>query len=137
MHDPRAIAPTSVGDDPHSREGDIWARNRSGFTASGRLERMGSGSFTLGTRAVARVAAALWVGCGALVAVVIPVVAPTPETHRGAVVAIGVLAVVFGTVVWFLPWDRWRPTSTLALVPVAFLVIALFNRAAYDPWSYN
>jgi diguanylate cyclase (GGDEF)-like protein/PAS domain S-box-containing protein len=95
-----------------------------------------AGEFTLGTRTVARVAAALWIGCGALVAAAIPLVASSPDANRGAMVAIGVLAVAVGTIVWFLPWDRWPNRSTLALVPVAFLVIALFNRAAYDPWSY-
>jgi diguanylate cyclase (GGDEF)-like protein/PAS domain S-box-containing protein len=93
--------------------------------------------FTLGTRAVARVAAALWIGCGALVAVAIPLVAAGKEADRPAIVLIGLFAVCVGTIVWFLPWDRWSHLSTLALVPVAFLVIALFNRAAYDPWSYN
>ncbi|MEN3272443.1 MAG: hypothetical protein V7636_1204, partial [Actinomycetota bacterium] len=93
--------------------------------------------FTLGTRAVARVAAALWIGCGALVAVAIPLVAAGDEANRPAIVLIGLLAMGVGTIVWVLPWDRWPHRSTLALVPVAFLVIALFNRAAYDPWSYN
>jgi diguanylate cyclase (GGDEF)-like protein/PAS domain S-box-containing protein len=93
--------------------------------------------FTLGTRAVARVAAALWIGCGALVAVAIPLVAAGDEANRPAIVLIGTFAVAVGSIVWFLPWDRWSHRSTLALVPVAFLVIALFNRASYDPWSYS
>ena len=98
---------------------------------------MASGEFTLGTRTVARVAAALWVGCGGLVASAIPLLAATEEANRGAMVLLGLLAMSVGAIVWFLPWDRWSPRSTLALVPVAFFVIALFNRAAYDPWSYS
>jgi diguanylate cyclase (GGDEF)-like protein/PAS domain S-box-containing protein len=96
-----------------------------------------SPEFTLGTRSVARVAAALWLGCGALVATVIPFIATGPHTDRRAIVAVGLVAVAVGAVVWMLPWDRWSQRSTLILVPVAFLMIALFNRAAYDPWSYN
>jgi diguanylate cyclase (GGDEF)-like protein/PAS domain S-box-containing protein len=96
-----------------------------------------SHEFTLGTRAVARVAAALWLGCGALAAVAIPLLASAPDADRAGIVLIGIFAVVVGAVVWFLPWDRWSHRSTLALVPVAFLVIALFNRAANDPWSYD
>ena len=40
-------------------------------------------------------------------------------------VGIGLLAMSVGVLVWFLPWDRWSPRSTLTLVPMAFLVIAL------------
>ncbi|HEX4906915.1 MAG TPA: EAL domain-containing protein [Acidimicrobiales bacterium] len=94
-------------------------------------------AFTLGARAVARVAAALWVGCGALVAIAIPTFASSHEAHRPAMVAIGLSAVAIGTVVWFLPWHRWPDRATLVLVPVAFAVIAAYNHAAYDPWSYD
>ena len=94
-------------------------------------------AFTLGARAVARVAAALWVGCGALVAIAIPIFASGDEADRAAMVAIGVGAVAIGTIVWFLPWHRWPNRATLVLVPVAFTVIAAYNHAAYDPWSYD
>jgi diguanylate cyclase (GGDEF)-like protein/PAS domain S-box-containing protein len=94
-------------------------------------------SFTLGARSVARVAAALWIGCGALVAVAIPLLAAGGEANRGAIVAVGGVAVVVGAVVWVLPWHRWPDRATLVLVPVAFTVIAAYNRAAYDPWSYD
>jgi diguanylate cyclase (GGDEF)-like protein/PAS domain S-box-containing protein len=93
--------------------------------------------FTLGTRTVARVAAALWIGCGFLVAVAIPLLAANEEAHRGEIVAVGMLAMSVGGIVWFLPWDQWGPRSTLVLVPTAFTAIALYNRFAYDPWSYD
>ena len=96
-----------------------------------------AGVFTLGTRAVARVAAALWLGCGGLVAFAIPFAAQGDHANRGAIVAVGIGAIVIGAIVWFLPWDRWSPRATLALVPVAFAMIALYNTAAYDPWSYD
>jgi hypothetical protein len=89
-----------------------------------------SREFTLGTRAVARVAAALWLGCGALVASVIPFIATGPHTDRAAIVAVGLVAMTVGAVVWLLPWDRWSERSTLVLVPAAFLMLARFNRAA-------
>lgn len=98
---------------------------------------MAAPAFTLGARAVARVAAALWIGCGALVAVAIPAFASSEEANRGAIVAIGLGAVTVGTVVWFLPWHRWPDRATLVLIPVAFVVIAAFNWAAYNPWSYD
>ena len=98
---------------------------------------MASPVLTLGPRAVARVAAALWMGCGALVAVAIPLVASSDEANRGAIVAIGVGAVAIGAIIWCLPWHRWPERATLVLVPVAFAVIGAYNRAAYDPWSYD
>ena len=98
---------------------------------------MASPVLSLGARSVARVAAALWIGCGALVAVAIPLVATNEEGHRGTIVAVGVAAMVIGVIVWFLPWHRWPERATLVLVPVAFTVIAVYNRAAYDPWSYD
>ena len=33
--------------------------------------------------------------------------------------------IVFGVVVWFLPWGRWPMRATLALVPLGFALIAL------------
>ena len=94
-------------------------------------------AFTLGPRAVARVAAAMWISCGGLVGVAIPLVAAGDDSHRGAMVAIGGAAVLFGALVWHLPWDRWSPSTTLVLVPAAFTAIALYNTAAVNPWSYD
>ena len=51
--------------------------------------------------------------------------------------AVGLGAIAIGAVVWFLPWHRWPDRATLVLVPVAFTFIGTFNRAAYDPWSYD
>ena len=79
----------------------------------------------------------MWWGCGALVAVVIPLLTVDDTANRGVIVAVGTTAVLVGTIVWFLPWDRWSPKSTLVLVPAAFGAIGLYNAAASDPWSYD
>jgi diguanylate cyclase (GGDEF)-like protein/PAS domain S-box-containing protein len=84
-----------------------------------------------------RVAATLWVGCGLLAGIGGLVLPMNDLANRPAVVAVGMLATVIGVVVWVLPWQRWGPRATLALVPIAMLVIASFNRAAADPWIYS
>ena len=94
-------------------------------------------AITLDTRAVARVAAALWVGCGALVAFAIPVLDPGDSTNRAGVFYTGLAAMLIGTIVWFLPWQRWPSKATFLLVPVAFTVIGFYNSFADDPWSYS
>ena len=94
-------------------------------------------AITLGTRVVARVAAALWIGCGALVAFAIPLLAASDDADKPSIVLIGLGAIAIGVIVWVLPWHRWPHRATLALIPVAFAVIAAYNRAAYDPWSYD
>ncbi|MEO7429363.1 MAG: GGDEF domain-containing protein [Acidimicrobiales bacterium] len=42
-----------------------------------------------------------------------------------AVLVVNVVAVAFGIVVSLLPWDRWDPRATLALVPAAFALIVV------------
>jgi len=93
-------------------------------------------TFSLSTRAVARVAAALWVGCGGLVAFAIPLLPLAPGADRGGMVAAGLFAITVGVVVWYLPWDRWPHRATLFLVPLAFAVIGVYDRAAANPWSH-
>jgi diguanylate cyclase (GGDEF)-like protein/PAS domain S-box-containing protein len=93
-------------------------------------------TFSLSTRVVARVAAALWVGCGALVAFAIPLLPLAPGAERLPIVLAGLFAVAVGAIVWFLPWDRWPHKATLVLVPLAFGVIAVYDAAAANPWSH-
>jgi diguanylate cyclase (GGDEF)-like protein/PAS domain S-box-containing protein len=91
---------------------------------------------SLGQRALARLAAAMWVGSGALVLLATILIPAAIADHLAAAV-VGGVAVVVGIGVWFLPWDRWHPRTTIVLLPVACLVIALFNGAAGNPWIYS
>jgi signal transduction histidine kinase len=42
-------------------------------------------------------------------------------------VLVAVAAIVLGGVAWLLPWHRWHWSATLAVIPVAFTLIALRN----------
>ena len=86
------------------------------------------------SRALARLAALLWLGCGALVLVVPPLLPRNEGASPAGLVAVGAVALVVGTFVWFAPWQRWRPEATLGLIPVACAVIAGFNEASRNPW---
>jgi diguanylate cyclase (GGDEF)-like protein/PAS domain S-box-containing protein len=90
---------------------------------------------TLGQQTLARLAAAMWLGCGALV--LLASVAPDTVEHPGRAAVVGVGAIAMGLVVWFLPWYRWPDRATLVLLPVACAAIALFNASAENPWLYG
>ncbi len=94
------------------------------------------GGETLDTRTVARISAALYIACGGLVAVAVPVLPVTPEAHRLGALGVALVATGIGLVVWHLPWSRWGRRSTLWLVPIAGAVIAAFNLTAVDPLLY-
>ena len=94
-------------------------------------------SQVIDSRALARLAAILWVGCGALVAAGSVLLPGGADFNRVGIAVVGAIAVVVGAVVWHLPWNRWHPLATIALVPVAFTVIGAFNRFAGDPWLYD
>ncbi|HUF31806.1 MAG TPA: EAL domain-containing protein [Acidimicrobiales bacterium] len=91
----------------------------------------------LDSRSLARVAAALWIGCGGLVLTASTVLPMGPRAERPLVLMLGTFAVAVGVTVWYLPWHRWPDRATLALVPLALVVVAGFNRAADDPWLYS
>ena len=88
----------------------------------------------LGIVLMTRLAAALWIGCGLLVALAAPFLPMGARSDRSLVLLIGLAAVGVGGVVWRLPWHRWSATSMLALIPLALAIIAAFNRAVDDPW---
>jgi diguanylate cyclase (GGDEF)-like protein/PAS domain S-box-containing protein len=89
---------------------------------------------TLGQQTLARLAAAMWLGCGALV--LLASVAPETVAHPGRAAVVGIGAIAMGIVVWCLPWYRWPDRATLVLLPVACTAIALFNASAENPWLY-
>ncbi|MBV8159901.1 MAG: diguanylate cyclase, partial [Acidimicrobiia bacterium] len=79
-------------------------------------------------RAGARLAAALYVLCGAWVAVAGPLLPAGQGFNRLGLGCVGVVAMATGLVIWRLPWERWRATANLWVVPVAFALIGLHNR---------
>jgi len=83
---------------------------------------------TLTTALVGRLSGALWVASGLLVAIAGAVLPFRPGSSSVGVVSVGVACVAIGTVVWYLPWCRWRRSSTLWLIPLAFGMITLHNR---------
>jgi len=52
------------------------------------------------------------------------------RANRGALFAVAGIALASGILIWFLPWQRWRRASTLALLPPTFVLIAVYNLAA-------
>ena len=82
---------------------------------------------SISPRIAGRLAGALFVSCGALVGMTAPVMPAPPTVNRPALVGLALIAVLVGTFMWEMPWDRWSPAATLWLVPVAFTLIALQN----------
>jgi diguanylate cyclase (GGDEF)-like protein len=82
---------------------------------------------SISPRIAGRLAGALFVSCGALVGMTAPVMPSPPAVNRPALVALALLAVVVGAVIWEMPWDRWSQPATLWLVPLAFGLIAMHN----------
>ncbi len=79
-----------------------------------------------------RLSAVLYLLCGCLVAVAVPLVPSAPGADRGALLGLAAFTIVAGAVIWIMPWDRWPRASTLALVPPTFALIAVYNFFAAD-----
>ncbi|HEX4777331.1 MAG TPA: EAL domain-containing protein [Acidimicrobiia bacterium] len=84
--------------------------------------------------ASARLAAALYLACGPLVAVAALALPATSATNRGGLLLVGLVAIVAGGVIWFLPWGRWSRATTLWLLPPTFALIGLHNYFAADSY---
>src|SRR5438034_1340505 len=84
-------------------------------------------SVALTPRVLGHIAAALYVLCGGLVALVGPLLPSMQGTNRVGLAVLGAIAAAIGAVVWRLPWDRWNRSATLWLVPVSFALIGLHN----------
>src|SRR5438094_237606 len=82
---------------------------------------------SLSPRVLGRIAAALYVLCGGLVALVGPLLPSMRGTNRLGLAITGAIAAVVGAVVWQLPWDRWSRSATLWLVPLSFALIGVHN----------
>ena len=79
------------------------------------------------SRAGGRLAGSLYVLCGSLVAVLNPSLPAPPGTNRLGIEAVVLVAIAFGVLCWFLPWERWRASASLWVIPPAFLFLDLTN----------
>lgn len=89
----------------------------------------------LSQRLIGRMAALLYLLSGVVTLANLAV--PSPERHLVGTAGVGVVAVAIGIVCWYLPWQRWPRSSTLALVPVGLGLIAAGGVFAINPWSYG
>jgi diguanylate cyclase (GGDEF)-like protein/PAS domain S-box-containing protein len=100
--------------------------------------RVPDGEELLSPQTIGRIASALFVLCGSLVAAVAPALPFTAGLTRWGMELVAALAIVSGVATWMLPWDRWGRTSTLWLVPVALSLVALDNAySGYNGFLYG
>ncbi len=76
-----------------------------------------------------RLSAVLFLLCGSLLAVAVPLVPSAPNANRNVLVALAGVTLACGGVIWLLPWDRWPRSSTLALIPPTLVLIGIYNFA--------
>jgi diguanylate cyclase (GGDEF)-like protein/PAS domain S-box-containing protein len=88
-------------------------------------------------RLAGRLSAVLYLLCGALLLVLVPLLPTPPGASRRALVVVACVAVAMGAVIWILPWDRWPRKASLALVPPTFALITVHNYfAAAEGYRY-
>lgn len=84
-----------------------------------------------------RMSAALYFLSG-VVAITGPLIPWFPVLSRMGMIMVGIAAMISGVIVWFLPWEHWRRSRLLWLVPPAFLLIGLLNHfGGADPYRYS
>ncbi len=74
-----------------------------------------------------QLSAVLYLLCGGLVAVAVPIVPSAPGTNEAGLLATAAVALASGAVIWKLPWERWSRSSSLWIVPPTFTLIAFYN----------
>ena len=79
-------------------------------------------------------AAVLHVACGLLVVALAPALPAAADV--GGVIAVGGVAAAAGVAIWLLPWHRWRPATSLWLVPEASALVVAYNAFARDPYVH-
>ncbi len=82
-------------------------------------------------------AAALFLsgGLGSFVSALLPGAA---GLDRLAIMAVSLVGIGVGVVVWYLPWERWPRGVSLWLVPIAFALIAVGNHFTdAEPYRYG
>ena len=74
-------------------------------------------------------------GLGTLLSATLPA---GPGYDRAGVLGVAVLAIAVGAIVSVIPWERFPPSASQALVPVAFALIAAGNHfAGAEPFRYG
>src|SRR5207245_2170872 len=76
-------------------------------------------------RLYGRLGAIFFLGGGALSIATLPI--SPPDLSKIGTLQVGLIAIAIGVVSWFTPWDRWRRSASLALVPPGFALIAAGN----------
>ena len=71
--------------------------------------------------------AALFFFVAGLLAIVNSLLLEAARPRQGTFIALGVLDLVIAALLRFLPWERWHERALLVMVPVAFVVIGLFE----------
>lgn len=94
-------------------------------------------SGTLSPRISGRLAGVLYVGSGVLT--ILYLFLPTPPVvNRNYVLVVAAAAIVCGIAIMLVPWDRFPPKTTLALLPLAYALIALGNvYGTIDPSAFG
>lgn len=83
-----------------------------------------------------RLGALLYLGSGVVTLITLPL--PHPGMNRPATFIVGVLAVLTGSVAWFLRWERFDRRASLLLVPPALALIAAGNHyGRTDPYTFG
>ncbi|MBV8949943.1 MAG: hypothetical protein JOZ99_03640, partial [Actinobacteria bacterium] len=77
-----------------------------------------------------RLAALLYLVCGPMVAVGTVALPRLKAENRPWLFLLALVAVASGTVIWFIPWQRFGRRSTLWLLPPTFAIIAGFDGLA-------
>ncbi len=79
---------------------------------------------------MARLAAALLIGCGVVVVATSPLLPQPATASLPGIEAAAAAAVAIGACALLLPWQRWSRRALYALPVLALLVIAAFNAAS-------
>jgi diguanylate cyclase (GGDEF)-like protein/PAS domain S-box-containing protein len=83
-----------------------------------------------GAKLGGRLSAVLYLLCGCLLTVALPLIPLPAAANRLALWVVGCVALALGVVIWFVPWHRWRREATLWLLLPTFVLIALHNTFA-------
>jgi diguanylate cyclase (GGDEF)-like protein len=89
----------------------------------------------LSHRLIARLAGWMYIAGSFILA---PLLIVGEGWDAGAVLSVGGAGVAIGIATLLLPWQRWKRSTTLLLVPPAFALIAVGNALQDgDPWLYG
>src|SRR5439155_8334000 len=62
----------------------------------------------------------------------------SPGVDHAVALVLSLVAIAVGAVTYLLPWHRWHPRATLALVPIALAFISAGNYyGSAQPYAYS